>query len=51
MNMSGKWVRLMGLVGCTMWMASCQKAPSQQSGGGASYQNMKDVNSDKEITT
>ena len=30
MNKSGKWVRLMGLVGCTMWMASCQETPGQQ---------------------
>lgn len=51
MNMSGKWVRLMGLVGCTMWMASCQKAPSQQAGGGVSYETMKVVTSDKEFTT
>ena len=41
----------MGLVGCTMWMASCQKAPSQQAGGGASYETMKVVTSDKEFTT
>ena len=51
MNKSGKWVRLMGLVGCSMWMASCQETPSQQSGGGASYETMKVVTSDKEFTT
>ena len=51
MNKSGKWVRLMGLVGCTMWMASCQETPSQQVGGGASYETMNDVTSDKEFTT
>ena len=41
----------MGLVGCTMWMASCQKAPSQQAGGGVGYETMKVVTSDKEFTT
>ena len=51
MNKSGKWVRLMGLVGCTMWMASCQEAPSQQAGGGVGYETMKVVTSDKEFTT
>ena len=41
----------MGLVGCTVWMASCQEAPSQQAGGGASYETMNVVTSDKEFTT
>ena len=51
MNKSEKWVRLMGLVGCTVWMASCQNAPSQQAGGGASYETMNVVTSDKEFIT
>lgn len=50
MNMSGKWVRLMGLVGCTMWMASCQEAPTRQAGG-ASYETMTVFTSDKEFIT
>lgn len=41
----------MGLVGCTMWTASCQEAPIRQAGGGASYETMKVVTSDKEFTT
>lgn len=44
-------MRLMGILGCTMWMASCQKAPTQQAGGGASYETMKVAISDKEFTT
>ena len=51
MNKSEIWVRLMGLVGCTVWMASCQEAPSQQAGGGVGYETMKVVTSDKEFTT
>ena len=50
MNKSGKWVRLMGLVGCTMWMASCQEAPTRQAGG-ASYETMTVFTSDKEFIT
>ena len=22
-----KWIRLIGIVGCTVWMASCKQAP------------------------
>jgi len=42
----------MGLVGCTVWMASCQEAPTQQQAmGGASYETMKIVTSDKAFTS
>lgn len=51
MNTKGNWVRLMGLLGCTVWMASCQQAPTQPMGGGAGYETMKVTTSDKEFTT
>lgn len=41
----------MGLIGCTVWLASCQEAPTRQTGGVASYETMKVVTSDKEFTT
>ena len=42
----------MGLVGCTVWMASCQETlPQQQAMGGASYETMKIVTSDKAFTS
>lgn len=45
-------MRLMGMVGCTMWMASCQQAPTQpMMGGGAGYETMKVATSDKEFTS
>ena len=50
-NNSSKWVRLWGFVGCSMWMASCQEAPTQQTGSGVSYETMKVVTSDKEFTS
>ena len=49
---TGKWMRLMGLVGCTVWMASCQETlPQQQAMGSASYETMRIVNSDKAFTS
>ena len=51
MKVKGKWMRLMSLLGCTVWMASCQEAPTQPTGGGASYETMRVVNSDKEFVT
>lgn len=50
-KVKGKWMRLIGLFGCSVWMASCQQAPTQQAGGGASYETMKVVTSDKEFVT
>lgn len=51
MNVKCKWMRLISLVGCTAWMASCQETPTQQTGGGASYETMKVATSDKEFVT
>ena len=41
----------MGMVGCTLWMASCQQAPTQPMGMGGNFETMKVVTSDKEFTT
>ena len=38
----------MGLVGCTVWMASCQETlPQQQAMGSASYETMRIVISER----
>lgn len=45
------WMRLMGMLGCTLWLASCQQAPTGPMAGGGSYETMKVATSDKEFTT
>ena len=46
---SKKWIRLIGIVGCTMWMASCKQAPDAQMK--SSYSIMKVAPADKELTS
>ena len=48
--MNKKWLQLMGIVGCAMWMTSCKQAPDAQSAG-SSYATMKVATSDKELST
>ena len=50
MKVKGKWMQLMGMVGCVVWMTSCKQEAAQQMGG-ASYETMKVATSDKEFTT
>lgn len=45
-----KWMRLMGLIGCVMWMTSCKQAPDAQKGS-VNYAIMKVAPADKELTT
>ncbi|MBQ8889183.1 MAG: efflux RND transporter periplasmic adaptor subunit [Bacteroidaceae bacterium] len=51
MKMKTKWMQLLGLFGCSVWLAACQQAPTQQMAGGAGYELMKVATSDKEFTT
>ena len=46
---SKKWIRLIGIVGCTMWMVSCKQAPDAQMK--SSYSIMKVAPADKELTS
>ena len=46
---SKKWIRLIGIVGCTMWMASCKQAPDAQLK--PSYAIMKVAPADKELSS
>ena len=45
-----KWLRLIGIVGCTMCLASCKQA-SDASGMKPSYATMKVEATDKELST
>ena len=49
-TVSKKWIRLIGIVGCTMCLASCQQA-SDASGMKPSYATMKVEATDKELST
>ena len=40
-----KWIRLIGIVGCTVWMASCKQAPD--AGVKSSYSVMLIETADK----
>ena len=42
-----KWIRLIGIVGCTVWMASCKQAPD--AGVKSSYAVMQIEPTDKEL--
>ncbi|MEL5896040.1 efflux RND transporter periplasmic adaptor subunit [Bacteroides sp. GD17] len=44
-----KWIRLIGIIGCTMWMASCKQAPD--AGVKPSYATMKVEAADRELST
>ena len=44
-----KWLRLIGIVGCTVWMASCKQATD--AGVKPSYATMKVEAADKELST
>ena len=44
-----KWLRLIGIVGCTVWMASCKQATD--AGVKPSYATMKVEAADKELAT
>lgn len=49
-TVNGKWVRLMGMIGCTLWMVSCKQAPDVQVS--ANYAVMKVVPTEsKEFST
>lgn len=47
--MNKKWIRLIGIVGCTVWMASCKQAPD--AGVKPSYALMQVEAADKELST
>ena len=49
-TLNRKWIRLIGIVGCTVWMASCKQA-SDASGMKPSYATMKVEATDKELST
>ena len=44
-----KWIRLIGIVGCTVWMASCKQAPD--AGVKPSFAIMEVKAADKELST
>ena len=44
-----KWLRLIGIVGCTVWMASCKQAPD--AGVKSSYAVMQIEPTDKELSS
>ena len=44
-----KWMRLMGVIGCTLWMSSCKQAPEAQTR--VNYAIMKVTTADKELST
>ena len=44
-----KWIRLIGIVGCTVWMASCKQAPD--AGVKSSYAVMQIEPTDKELSS
>ena len=44
-----KWIRLIGIVGCTVWMASCKQAPD--AGVKSSYAVMRIETADKELSS
>lgn len=44
-----KWLRLIGIVGCTVWMVSCKQATD--AGVKPSYATMKVEAADKELST
>lgn len=44
-----KWIRLIGIVGCTVWMASCKQAPD--AGVKSSYAVMQIEPMDKELSS
>lgn len=50
MTVNKKWMRLMGVIGCVVWMASCKQAPEAQQGS-ANYALMKVEKSDRVLTT
>ena len=49
-TLNRKWIRLIGIVGCTMCLASCKQA-SDASGMKPSYSTMKVEATDKELST
>ena len=49
-TLNKKWIRLIGIVGCTMCLASCKQA-SDASGMKPSYATMKVEATDKELST
>ena len=49
-TLNRKWIRLIGIVGCTMCLASCKQA-SDASGMKPSYATMKVEATDKELST
>lgn len=49
-TLNRKWIRLIGIVGCTMCLASCKQA-SDASGMKSSYATMKVEATDKELST
>ena len=48
-TLNRKWIRLIGIVGCTVWMASCKQATD--AGVKPSYATMKVEAADKELST
>ena len=48
-SLNKKWLRLIGIVGCTVWMASCKQATD--AGVKPSYATMKVEAADKELST
>ena len=48
-TLNRKWIRLIGIVGCTVWMASCKQATD--AGVKPSYATMKVEVADKELST
>ena len=48
-TVSKKWIRLIGIVGCTVWMASCKQAPD--AGVKSSYAVMRIETADKELSS
>lgn len=50
MKSKSKWMQLIGMIGCTVWMASCQQAPAEQQVANT-YETMMVTTSNKEFST
>lgn len=46
-----KWMQLVGVIGCAVWVTSCKEAPAGQMGNASSYAVMKVATADKELST
>lgn len=49
MKLNGKWIQLIGIIGCTFWMTSCKQASGEQAS--SSYATMVVSTTDKDLNS